>query len=1035
MLLYRELMLKNGIRETSDLGSPPVAQGKDIILPTNSIYHYLDLDRRDFGEGDPILEKNDCKKVVVLKPPADFKSVIGISVRARSHVFQYDLAAQRFFQTHRELVKPEMGIKRLRSEPKTLLVIDYNYLLETTEFNASATQDYEEFSMVWQNVLKGVADSDRDDRQHFLMLNVPLLLPPITVLDEATKAKEMAASIVRKFHSKEAFLIWHLIMLVEGNERSFFTAIPKEVLSRVNIFWTSGRRWTMMNLGVILKWVKSPENPKGPLGIDQIKRKLLITLVAVKSSDEEVVPVDAPLATVPEAVGLSTKKTGGLYSRPTEIVSSVQPEKGRVIDHDDDSVFSTDETSEVLAEKDKKEEETLAVLEKIEASSTLEQEVAYQVYQPPEDTSPEAAVVAEAERLARIGVISAMQVKGHQKLATRYKTIKPFPKSDETLDEHRKIPKEMLDIPEEVRLAEKIDGVPDPSMMFSSLAMMDKQYIENVLSRDTAGMVLAIQKAGIAVTDYEVKRVSTLHDDYMIHTVRLKPIVGAASTFRFRVPVVKSDGTYLANGTVCRMRKQRADIPIRKVDPDRVAMTSYYSKMFIQRSMAVVSSYDKWLSRNILSLVGTKECKNAHYKDSHPKSTEVPSSYYAISTVVDSFEYKGAFFSFDYDNIETRFGDPSKMKPESKKELPFGKTPGGDLFTLDASNIVRKYRGAEETVIIGRIETMFGFDLSKEPREYAELVLFSKKIPLGVILARYMGLGTLLKTIGCESRLSKKGRRNVDGNDDEVRLRFSDEDLYVTCKTRYQRLIINGLLKYDAAIRHHSYYLYDKADVYATVMDQYEVTARHTRELDLLRKMWVDPITEGLLIDMNEPIDIPLLFLSAAKRLTTNVYHEAMDMTQMRDRGYERIPGITYSKMIESIRGFNIRPLNANAQVSINPEDVWYTLIQDESTMPVDQSNPIQELKDSEIVIFGGHGGRSATTMSPETRRYHETAKGIVSEATVDSGDAGAITYLTANPNYNSVRGTSRQIKDARGNPTRMTSTTFMLSPGIEFDD
>ena len=145
--------------------------------------------------------------------------------------------------------------------------------------------------------------------------------------------------------------------------------------------------------------------------------------------------------------------------------------------------------------------------------------------------------------------------------------------------------------------------------------------------------------------------------------------------------------------------------------------------------------------------------------------------------------------------------------------------------------------------------------------------------------------------------------------------------------------------------------------------------------------------------------------------------------------------GITYSKVVESVRGFNIRPLNANAQVSMNPEDVWYNIIQDQTNMPVDQSNPIQDMKDAEIVVFGGAGGRSSDTMSDSTRIYHPSAMGVVSEATVDNGEAGAVTYLTANPNYKSVRGTTRRIEDPSSDPARMVSTSFMLSPGVEFDD
>jgi hypothetical protein len=35
-----------------------------------------------------------------------------------------------------------------------------------------------------------------------------------------------------------------------------------------------------------------------------------------------------------------------------------------------------------------------------------------------------------------------------------------------------------------------------------------------------------------------------------------------------------------------------------------------------------------------------------------------------------------------------------------------------------------------------------------------------------------------------------------------------------------------------------------------------------------------------------------------------------------------------------------------------------------------------------------------------KSRKYNKNGIGIISEATVDSGETGTITYLTANPNF-----------------------------------
>jgi hypothetical protein len=1036
-LLYRDLMMKRGIRESGDLGNPPVTVDASITLPVGSIYHYFDIDRREFGEGDPIIERNVVKKVVELAEPADFRDVKNIEVRARKHVFAYDMARRRFFQEHRDLQNAELSRRILKTEQKALYVVDYNYLLEATEFNDSNLHTYERFSVIWTNIVAGITRHDIDGRQHFLLVHVPDVVPPLTLLNEATNDKEVRASTMNKFRSDEAYLIWHLHLWLEGDTRSFFSTIDAKIVDRLNIVWQSGRRWTVMNLGLVKKWVKSPENKKALLTIDQAQRKLLVTLVTVGTvADTETTVIDVPV--VSQEI-TETKKTAGLYSRPSEKGSSVQPELLHVVNHEDDTVFSTDETDEQIQLKSTKEADVIAEIER-KASEVEEDKKAistYVSYEPPSDTSPESIVIRDAERLARAGLITAMQLRGQKKMATKYQTIAPRADSKETLGQLAVIPDELLAIPDEVRITKQIDGVPDESMMFSSLVQMDRQYVKSVLPRDLAGMVLSIQKAGVSVTDYDVKRVTTLHDDYEVHSVRINPIIGAQSTIRFRVPVVKPDGTYLANGTVCRMRKQRSDIPIRKVSPSRVAMTSYYSKMFVFRSEMHVNNYDQWVASNMMRLAGSSECKDIHFKDCHVRDVELPPAYFAVSTVLESFVYKGVYFSFDYTSIDETFKGWKDLSPTGAKEIPFGKDGKGVLYVVnrDSGKVTKRYPGdsASDTEL-GKLESFFGLDLAKKPYEVIDLSLFGKKIPLGLVLARYIGLGTFLTTIGCQWRTVAKGKRS-SSEEHETMIRFSDETLFVKWTTRLQQMLINGFVRFDRAVRHHSFYLFDKPEIYGTIFDEFDITSRHTRELDLLRKMWIDPITESMLVDMNEPTDMVLLFLSAAKRLEGNVYHEQMDMSQMRDRGYERIAGITYTKVIEAVRGFNIRPLNAKAQVSMNPEDVWYSVIQDETNAPVDQSNPVQDLKDAEVVVFGGAGGRSSDTMSGVTRVYHPTGMGVVSESTVDSGDAGAITYLTANPNYNSVRGTSRRIKDATSNPARMVSSTFMLSPAIEFDD
>ena len=105
----------------------------------------------------------------------------------------------------------------------------------------------------------------------------------------------------------------------------------------------------------------------------------------------------------------------------------------------------------------------------------------------------------------------------------------------------------------------EIKGVVDKSMLSTTVNAFHRQYVKEVMPKDIAAMTLGIQQAGIAVTDYQVKRVVDAVDKYDMYTVKLTPVKGQSSTIRFKLPVVEEDGTFLAGGVKVRYRTQRAD--------------------------------------------------------------------------------------------------------------------------------------------------------------------------------------------------------------------------------------------------------------------------------------------------------------------------------------------------------------------------------------------------------------------------------------------------------------------------------------------
>ena len=111
--------------------------------------------------------------------------------------------------------------------------------------------------------------------------------------------------------------------------------------------------------------------------------------------------------------------------------------------------------------------------------------------------------------------------------------------------------------------------------------------------------------------------------------------------------------------------------------------------------------------------------------------------------------------------------------------------------------------------------------------------------------------------------------------------------------------------------------------------------------------MWIDPITMSYLEENNLPTNMFHLFVYASSLLINDKHSEQTDIAETRDRGYERIGGMVYSDLIKSLRGYRSRPNSAVATVNINPFETWMNILQDQTVLQIEQSNPIQSMKDA----------------------------------------------------------------------------------------
>lgn len=648
------------------------------------------------------------------------------------------------------------------------------------------------------------------------------------------------------------------------------------------------------------------------------------------------------------------------------------------------------------------------------------------------------AIISKAIELADQRVITEPQLRRLEQAAVQYKTLENPYNPKETIADAIDITKEALLL--KANVVPDMPEVIDKSLLSSTVEASNAHYVEKILDRDILSAVMAVQQSPVAVTAYDTEVVKDAVSDYTVHRVTLLPVTGKPSRIEFRLPNVQPNGVFISNGTKYRMRPQRGDLPIVKIDSSRVALSSYYGKLMVELSSRSRNDYDKWVGDSLVAIAtdDTRDMiEDAKVINVATYDTVLPRIYNVISRRLSSFISKGYSFQFSY--TERDF-DPAVLKQLERggKQVVVA-SKGSSYIVVDKGDQFYHTDLKGNLEPIGTVEDLFGLS-GKRPLPMVELKIFGKDIPVGVALAYLYGLEPFMARIGAKPRRVAVGER-LQLDRDEYAITFKDESLVFDRNDYRVSLFMSGFEAYRNAIRQYNYGEFNRKAVYGAVLEQAGIHLRYVRELDAMSSLFIDPITRDLLEWMREPTDFKRLLVRAVDMLLVPYVPkrvengDAVISNLERTRGYERFAGVVYNEMVKSLRQYNTRNITNNSTISMNPHAVWTRIVTDGSTSVVNELNPVENLKEIEVLTYGGDGGRSKRAMVASTRVYKDTDIGAVSEGTVDSGDVGIITYRPPNPTETTVRGTVRAYDESTDGTSALFSTSALLSPGADKDD
>lgn len=481
----------------------------------------------------------------------------------------------------------------------------------------------------------------------------------------------------------------------------------------------------------------------------------------------------------------------------------------------------------------------------------------------------------------------------------------------------------------------------------------------------------------------------------------------------------------------------RGVLPLRKVKEDRAALTSYYGKVFISRSERTVHDYGAWLAKRIIAMDEGDDSpfKNIHFGRYFDSSFKVPRAYSGISKRIASFTHNDIDFNFDYASRERLYGNDVIKAIETDDTVICGKTKDGYVL-MDSSDLLWTTKGTSNKAMdeLGTIEGILAIT-GKVPVDMAEIAIFNKPIAVGIVLGYRFGLHGVLKMLRVKHRFVVKGT-NLELADNEYVVRFKDESLVLSRNDKLAALVLSGFNMFAKQIKEYPSHAFDKRETYSKLLAAAGFRPlRFLREIDLMFDMFIDHITLELLREIKEPEELDKLILRACELLITDDHPEEIDTAYTRYRGYERFSGMVYTELIQALRTYKAKPLGPDSKLTLNPYAVGTAINRDATVTLVEESNPIHALKESELVTYGGAGGRSARSMTKDTRLYHENSIGTISEATVDSAKVAINVSMSADPNFKSIRGTTERYDPEKDTLVNVLSTTANLMPAVTNDD
>ena len=1021
-MLYNMFVKLYGTREkVNDVTSPRYTPVGDIMLPRNSLIHYQQQTPGEIGPSNtaPFISNYDKRINIYFNPT--YETVLGVTKILNT---QLSSVIKGYEGSHFNYVRTR-NFQSVIGKEGELLVNDLAIGQVPVVYKRRTV--FTPFQHTYNNLytlIDSVNDFAKYNRHQFIHIDLPRTFPSFKSLqlnfEKYKKFFNEEHEIIRydkiplqPFQAGQSFWLFDLYGILMGYEDakfSQFNRLSDQARRQLEIIFTYNGKCWIVNLQNVINLLSYSDKPKdtsaSALRINYFKR-FYLSLISL------VTPISEVVGTVGNEEDNSGKKDAEVQDR---IDDYDEPQEERVPGQD--SSVDADPGPSSLADlyASPKGNDNVQVDTARDAGTQNDNQVPNN--NPVEDTtndvsidswgedvpdelferttvedatissaaaaSPTSTIERQISDLSRTGQLTSKEKDFFERAANAYKDIEIGGRS---LEEIANITPEDM-VLKDTPIAPDSIVITDKSALKSRTELLGTEYIKNILQRNILEMILhGTQNGGTALLDLEMDSTITADSKYVMYKMKTQRVKGGQSTRTFRLPMVEEDGTFTINGVKSYAQLMRMELPIRKISPTKVALTSYYDKkLMVERSTKKVDDYARWLRASIIERSYEDKSLQVSLGGFKPPKDEVCYYYSVLASRFKAISTPEYTFNFDTVALVDGKKELAKLCNANSWLLGF---KGDHPILIDGTGLVT-VDGAEQ----GYIEELLGLNIARAPIPTATVNINGYHFPAVCVLSYWIGFNKLLRILKAEYRTLEPDQRPNLGAD-EYMVQFADERLVFNRRDELTTLIVSGLRKLNN-LAHFSRSNLDDPNVWFGLIGDPRVKPSHFKEMTMLYDMFIDPITMRLLKRMKYPFIMDKLIIEAVKLMLSNESKHEIEITEQRFVGYERFAGHVYRELVKSTRAARNKPNNGKVTLDLNPEAIMMNIITDSSCQASEEVNPVHQVKQQEEVTFGGTLGRSDRAMVRRTRGQLPNYEGIISEAGKDSGKVGFISYLTS---------------------------------------